>query len=441
MLALFTLGPQSGATSDSQHGEENWEFRRVADVKVWEDRSMGEGERGGRLERTDGNWMAWARSVREAGVSWIEAKLRNDNWQGSAVNDDNVHILQEASWSTSDPSTSAASTVVEDVVVPEGRMPAVLAPSALFKVDSKIKELALEKSSGVADFGEDAPELEDIDEEPELLPGKAQSMKPAISIHYESLSTLEIPKTVAAVVTTVENPGTDLDESTDLDKGRRLVRRNSVNASSGLSVASESDDDTPAVALALSKSGKLKQIETLGDVLEYKEHLERTGEELPAGELAAVLQPTLAEQVKDVKDALEGFTHNSGEVKPILVSEIRPVVVTEIKPVNTSSAMPKEGAVKKAPGSPLFKETKATAKKNVKKSSAFSDDDSSSGEEELSDSDSDSEFEIFPPVDPKKMKLHPPVKLDIQQLEKKLGTSLSQRTRATPSKGEITEVQ
>ena len=65
--------------------------------------------------------------------------------------------------------------------------------------------------------------------------------------------------------------------------------------------ASPSDVDTPAVALALSKSGKLKQIETLGDVLEYKEHLERTGEELPAGELAAVLQPALAEQVEDVK--------------------------------------------------------------------------------------------------------------------------------------------
>ena len=430
MLALFTMGPHSSTSTESEHREENWEFRRAADVKVWEDKSVRGGERSFKRTMADGNWMDWLSNVQEAGLSWIETKFRNENWKGSALNDDNVSILQEASWARSDPSTSGVSTIEEEVVVTEDRVPAVLAPSMLFKVDSKLKKFVLEKSSEVADFGEDAPGLEDVVEESEQVPAKShQTSKPGSSVHHEPLVVLQIPKNTPALATTIESPSTDLDDSSDLEKSKRLVfatvRRNSINASSGLS-----DIDTPVAVATLSKSGKLKQIETLGDLIEDKEHAEKTGEELPAHELA-VLKPTIAEQVDDVKEKLEGFTHSSGEVKRVTVTE---------KPVNASSSNPKFGIVKKAPGSPLFKDVKGTGK-NAKKRSAFSDDDSSSGEEELSDSDSDSEFEIFPPVDPKKMKLHPPVKLDIQQLEKKLGTSLSQRTRATPPKGEITEVQ
>jgi hypothetical protein len=258
-------------------------------------------------------------------------------------------------------------------------------------------------------MGEDAPKLEDV----------VEALMHASSVRHEPLGHLQIPKHDVVVV---DSPSTDLDESSsDLERTRRLmfVRRDSVNASSGLS-----DVDTPVTQ---SKFGKLKQIETLGDLIEEKEQAEKTGADLPARELA-VLQPTTADQVDDVKDKLEGFTHSSGEIKQILAT-------IDASPSNPAKAQAPAPA--QAPVSPLFKAT--TGKAKVKSRSGFDSDDDSSGEEEFSDSGSDSEFEIFPPVDPKKMKLHPPVKLDIQQLEKKLGTSLSQRTRAAASKGEISE--
>lgn len=390
MLALFTLGPHTTTTTESYQGEDNWEFRRAADVKVWEDKSVGDTPK--RNRKADGNWKDWVSSVQDASLSWIETKFKNENWKGSALNDDNVSILQEASWTRSAPSTSGVSIEEEILPIEESRAPAALAPSALFKVDSTLK-----RRFEATQLSEEAPGLEDVVE----APATAQTLNHESSVHHEPLDALQIPKK-AAVVATEESPSTDLDESSDLGRNRRLqfatVGRNSLNASSGLSKASESDADTPAAVVTLSKSGKLKQIETLGDFIE---HAEKSGDHhLP------VLKATTAKEVDAVKVKLEGFTHSPE------------------KPVNASSV--KKGA---ASSSPLFK----AVKKGAKKTSAFSDEDSSSGEEELSDSDSDSEFEIFPPVDPKQMKLHPPVKLDIQQLEKKLGTSLSQ---PTPSKGE-----
>lgn len=409
MLALFTMGgPEASSSTNNNQTpqEENWEFRRAADVKVWEDKSLFTPLRKGE----SASWLDWLQSIAESGYAWVEKKLQNENWKGNSLNDDNVSILQEATWASTpksgdkdDPSSSSSGGVSEAVATTEDinvRVPAAISPAVLFKVDSELKAEHVDNAKrAVEDIGEDAPsELQTLKKS---TSSEVQSLKPVSSVHHESLVSLQIPS--ITVTTVIDSPSTDIDNASDLDHSKRFVRRNSMNASSG------SDFDTPVAMATLSNSGRLKQIETLGDLLEDKE----LNHELSHQE-KELLKPTIAEQLEAVKEKLEGFTHSPERENKAVVTETPP------NPVS----------------SPLFKQGKAIRK--VKKGS-FSDEDSSSGEEELSDSDSDSEFEIFPPVDPAKMKLHPPVKLDILELEKKLGTSLSRG--ATPPKGEITEVQ
>lgn len=399
MLALFTVGgPETLTTTAAANLEDSAEFRRAPEVKVWEDKSLFT-----KLKRRgpDSTWLDSLQAVTESASSWLERKLQNENWKGKSLNDDNVSILQEATW-TREPSIVQPETDVSTDEILNAQVPASIAPSRLFKVDSTLKASLVSQA---------------------LESDAARVSKQASTVQHEPLKSLEIPAVANREVD--ESPSTDLGDSTDL--GKRFLRRNSVNATS---ITSESDVDTPAT-VALSKSGRLKQIETLGDLLEEKElHHEITPEH------EALLKATTTELVEAVKERLEGFTHSPE------------------REVLGSSSGSGSSPAKKKNSSPLFKQGEKPAGKVSAKGAGkgvgkakrklLSDDDgeSSSGVEEFSDSESDSEFEIFPPVDNAKMKLHPPVKLDITELERKLGTSLSRA--ATPPKnkaGEITEVQ
>lgn len=449
MLALFTVGQKSSDDTQNE-SDENWEFRRTADVKVWEDKNFFDSERTPSQRVTDGSWMDWVSSIQELGLNWLESKLKNETWKGRSLNDDNVSILQETTWVDNGPSTSepdqsgvtevaTPSSFVRGDIVTNGRVPAAIAPSALFKVDSGLKAARF----GM-DFDEGHPEHAST-VGPGAGAGKAQSVRHSSShssntVQHEPLESLQVPKEIE-VAFVPDSPATDLDDSPELDKNRRLlfatVRKDSMNANSGLSATcGESDVDTPVPVVLLSSSGKLKQIEDLGDLMESIENAEHTGEKMPE---STILVPTTAEQVQDVKDKLEGFvSENSESSSHGGRREERNLPVSTEKKQSLLHPMMKSPS---KPGSPLFKDSD---QKSTKTKGSISDDSSSSGEEELSDSDDsvgDSEFEIFPPVDPAKMKLHPPVKLDIPHLEKKLGTSLSQRTRSSSPKGEITEIQ
>jgi hypothetical protein len=240
------------------------------------------------------------------------------------------------------------------------------------------------------------------------------------------------------------SPDTELDDTpSELRKrmmSASLVRRDSMNANSGKSVSSvESDLDSPTAQVKLSKSGKLNLIESLGNLIEEQDHeVHEHGKKSP---VLQALKPTAADELQDVKDKLEHFLieeHKDVAVVPSLPAAVEEKSLPELAGKTSSSK----------PGSPLFKASpvaSAAEKKKLKVRNEFSSDDESSGDEQFSESDSDSEFEIFPPVEPPKMKLHPPVKLDIQQIEKRLGTPLqkSPTTSKAPggsSGGEISEV-
>jgi len=262
----------------------------------------------------------------------------------------------------------------------------------------------------VYELGEDTPELEDVMEpvavsvaepvgEPEgpatEISGASVEPSPSVPSHviqHQPMETLQFPGRADSNVT--DSPSTDLDDdSPAIDNSRRLLfaklKKDSLNANSNLS------DDTPEV-VNLSLSRKLKQIEKLGALLDSAELAKKTGQVIPEDSL---LKPTTAEQLEDVKDQLASF-------------------VTE---KDAASSLTQKNSVVAPSQAELAKEAENTGPvKNP-----------TDNGKELSESDSD--IEIFPSADPAKMKLHPPVKLDIEHLEKKLDTSM-----ALP-KGEISE--
>lgn len=445
MLALFTMGPKSTENETSQGGdgddEGNWELRRNAD-------EHGDGEKVSKRMKPDGSWKDWVESIEESSLSWMSSprsssKHKNENWKHGVLNDDNVSILEETSWVKSadfgEDGSSGSRLVEENMITDSSFMPSLMAPSMLFKVDSGLQDAAQRSIYDDITLGEDAPELEDVAEhvtepltepvvEPEVKPVAEPVAEPVLEsdhpseasvessapvpeisqpsgsqgVQHQPLGDLQIPRRADGSET--DSPATDLDDSPAVDNSKRLIfanlKKSVLNASPSLS-----DADTPE-AVNLSLSGKLKQMEKLGDFLHDAEHAEEAGQESPK---MGLLNPTTAEQVDDVKDHLESF-----------VQEKAASSQTEKSLVATSPAQPDNEAAKGA-------EEKITS-------------DSTTGNVFLSDSES--ELEIFPSADPAKMKLHLPVKLDIEQLEKKLDTSLSHRTRATspPPKDEISEV-
>jgi hypothetical protein len=168
MLALFTMGPKG--VKEEGEGEE------------------GEGEGDGeKRRRPDGGWMDWVKSIEESSLTFMSprAKQKRENWKGGAVRDENVNILEEASWAkggdfssyaqgdsgVTEEESSAARLMQENVG--NSFMPALIAPSMLFNVDPNLKAAAeISIYDHMEDAPEeDAPELEDV-EEPE---GKLQT--------------------------------------------------------------------------------------------------------------------------------------------------------------------------------------------------------------------------------------------------------------------------
>lgn len=326
MLALLTMGPGKQASE----GEDGEDAAAIPD---------GDGEKVSKRMKPDGSWKDWVKSIEDSSLNWIASprstsKLlhKNDDWKNG--NTENVSILQDASWVQNNPDYMATADYGEDA---SGESSGFMAPSQLFKVDSDL-QAAVDRS--IFDLGEDAPELEDVDDptpdQPTLKPtdapkpadSKPADPKPAdqsaskpvdqhAPIVHEPIESLQIPKREVAEV--VESPSTDLDddESPAIEPSQRvLLTKNSLNAISGKS--DKSDLDAP-VAVKLSMSGKLNQIETLGNFIDDAQNAEEAGQESPK---VAMLEPTTAEQVDHIKDQLESFATNSEtEDAPELAAE------------------------------------------------------------------------------------------------------------------------
>lgn len=481
ILLLVTMGPGKSLSSSSSttplgEGEE-FELRRVTTPKVWkDDRSLYTeeeevDENGGRTfkrRKADG-WMDWVKEIEESGLAWVEKKLKNENWKGSTLNDENVSILQEAFSDKTHPvstipetkpstrqeaSTSSSSSlqaqpsVAKEVILPFSDALDLINPQA-----GTIGEVAPLKEE--IEFGEGGEQRDQV--APVLVtphPVRATESSSNVGgggVHHLGVVPIQIPLKAATTGDggAEPSPDTELDDTPSEFRQRMmsasLVRRDSMNANSGKSVSSvESDLDSPAAQVKLSKSGKLHLIESLGNLIEEQEHeVHEHGKKSP---VLQALKPTAADELQDVKDKLEHFLLE--EHKDVaVVASLPPAAAVGVQEKSLPELAGKTSSSK--PGSPLFKATpvaSAAEKKKLKVRNEFSSDDESSGDEQFSESDSDSEFEIFPPVEPHKMKLHPPVKLDIQQIEKRLGTPL-QESPPTTSKapggsggGEISEV-
>ena len=425
-------------------------------------------ENGGRTfkrRKADG-WMDWVKEIEESGLAWMEKKLKNENWKGSTLNDENVSILQEAF----SEKTYPVSTIPE--TKPSTHQEASTSSSSSLQAqESLAKEVILPFSDALdlinpqaGTIGEAAPPKEEIgfgeggEQRDQVAPvlvtphpvkvTESSSDGGGGGVHHLGVIPIQIPLKPATTGGggSEPSPDTELDDTpSELRKrmmSATLVRRDSINANSGKSVSSvESDLDSPAAQVKLSKSGKLHLIENLGNLIEEQDHeVHEHGKKSP---VVQALKPTAADDVQDVKDKLEHFLleeHKDGAVVATL-----PAAVVAVEEKSLPELAAKTSSSK--PGSPLFKATpvaSAGEKKKLKVRNEFSSDDETSGDEQFSESDSDSEFEIFPPVEPPKMKLHPPVKLDIQQIEKRLGTPLQNPTTSKApggsGGGEISEV-
>lgn len=370
MLLLFTMGPKGD--KHAAQGEEGEEWEGSSAV---EGRGSGDGARGvAKLRRPDGGWMDWVKSIEESSLAFMSPRARlktPENWK--SVNDGNVSILEDASWAkgadfssyaqgedsgVTEEESSASRSMADNVG--NSFMPTQIGPSMLFKVDSTLKAAAdrsvyddmdLGEGEAPALDGDDAPDLEDV-EEPDhpATPTPAPTFHQSTSdgVQHQPMQSLQIPKRVASDNSEVDSPYTDLDSPSDVDRSKRFmdayIRRNSANARSGLSEPGSSDADTP-VPDKLSLSGKLHQMEDLGDYIDDAGHAEQTGQRAPELD---VLQPTTNEQVEAVKDQLESF-----------VQEEKPTDADHSAPAPPSA--PKPEAVAEQPKVSTVEETAAAA--------------------------------------------------------------------------------
>jgi hypothetical protein len=393
MLALFTMGPKKN--SSSQEEDEDWTLRRD-----------GDGEKVAKRMKPDGSWKDWVKSIEESSLSWMSSPRSSSKLPKNWKNDETVSILEEASWVkgaeyTPNEFHGSGETSAEF-------LPNLMKPSELFKVDSGLRSAVERSTYSDMELGEDTPELEHVMEpvvepvgEPEgpatEISGASVEPTPTVPSHvvlHQPMDTLQMPERADSNV--IDSPSTDLDDdSPAIDNSKRLLfaklKKDSFNANSGLS-----DVDTPEAG-NLSLSGKLKQMEKLGELFDGPELFDKTGHKIPEDSL---LKPTTAEQVEEIKDQLDSFVAEK----------------------DTASSQTEKNSVVAPSHAELDKEAEKTGP--VKNTT-----DNGKG---LSESDSD--IEILPSADPAKTKLHPPVKLDDEHLERKLGTSLSQ------PKGEISEV-
>ncbi len=422
VVAMVSLGPSSskhggGGVSES---EDNWDFRKSSDggAREWEEKDILQeqesGDRPSKKRKSSGreSWVDWVKNVEAIGLAWVDQKLKNEseNWPGQKLDDHNVSILQEAFGQENLTRSSQ-----EDAQVPESH--ATRGAKERDSNPSVTKELPLYDESprdssrdraGIVDSGglpnSDVMLGEDVRDgaaEAEVAEGReartAVNSSAVMHEHHSSVPVIQIPLKPAILrESAVESPSTDTDE--DLGRPRQRIVG---------SLSRSSDLDSPATLT--SASVKLSVVESLAEAIEGQEHYAvqelNTTSQAPkaAGTSPAILKvlhPSTSEKVNDIIEKLKVFCEDGLDGPP--------------------SAPPKQS-------SPLFKplpneggnNTSSNGKKHKKKQLLdSSDDDTSSGDEVMSDSDSDSGFQIFPAHPTADMKVRPPMKLDKQQQQK-----------------------
>jgi hypothetical protein len=90
VVALVTMGPHF----EQPPNQDDDFLMNAADFKTEDDQGAGDGrDQGDDAKPIPSSWL---KSWKESSISWVEKKLQKENWKGTAPNDNNVSILQEA---------------------------------------------------------------------------------------------------------------------------------------------------------------------------------------------------------------------------------------------------------------------------------------------------------------------------------------------------------
>jgi hypothetical protein len=422
VVAMVSLGPSSskhggGGVSES---EDDWDFRKSSDggAREWEEKDILQeqenGDRPSKKRKSSGreSWVDWVKNVEAIGLAWVDQKLKNEseNWPGQKLDDHNVSILQEAFGQENLTTSSQEDVQVPESYVTRGAKERESNPSVVKELpvydesprDSRRDRAGVVDSGGLPNsdemLGEDVRDGAVQEEVAEL--GEARTAVNSAAVMHEHSSSVPVihipPKPATMGESAVEIPATDAGE--DLGRPRQRVVG---------SLSQSSDLDSPATLM--STSVKLSGVESLDEAIESQENYpvqERNTTSqgtIAAGISPAILkalQPSTSDKVNDIIEKLKVFCEDGLDAP--------------------HSAPPKQS-------SPLFKplpkeggnNNSSNGKKPKKKQLLdSSDDDTSSGDEVMSDSDSDSGFQIFPPHPTADMKVRPPMKLDKQQQQK-----------------------
>ncbi|CAM6018285.1 unnamed protein product [Sphagnum balticum] len=400
VVAMVSLGPSSSKHGDGgvSESEDNWDFRKSSDggAREWEEKDIPQeqenGDRPSKKRKSSGreSWVDWVKNVEAIGFAWVDQKLKNEseNWPGQKLDDHNVSILQEAFGQENLTRSSQ-----EDAEVPESH--AMRGAKERESNPSVAKELPVYDESprdssrdrpGVVDSGglPDSDEMlgEDVGDgavEEEVAEwGEARTAVNSVAVMHEHSSSVPViqipPKPSILGESAVENPSTGADE--DLGRPRQRVVG---------SLSRSSDLDSPATLT--SASVKLSGVESLAEAIEsqdnYAVQQQNTTSQaaMAAGISPAILkalQPSTSDKVNDIIEKLKVFCEDGLDAPPSAPSK---------KSSPLFKPLPKEG------GNNNSSHGKKPKKKQLLDSS---DDDTSSGDEVMSDSDSDSGFQIFP---------------------------------------------
>jgi hypothetical protein len=389
VVAMVSLGPSS---KHEVPQSDSWGCRKASDVR---EEKVGQGQEknlrtsSAKQQRRQGkdSWMDWVKNVEATGLAWVDQKLKNEDWTAPILDDRNVSILQEAfgqrKKTETVPEASKTDAVFNEAAAPEPVLPEERevkelsayeeAPIEGFQQAGVVQEVVCSANEMPSEGAFPAAEEKYVVEEAPIFVVDEQFSAPVIVIPDKPLQREP----------SVSKPSADPDEGSRQEEAQR-------QALSSLSMVSRSSD-VESPARPLSTTEKLFVIESLADAIEAQENEPEEAKQ-KASPVIKALRPSTSDKVTDIIEKLKGFVEDgapSSNAAPSLV----------IKTVHPASRSIKEES-------------------NNEEILGSSDDEDTSSEDGLvSDSESDSEFQIFPQLKPADIKIHPPVKLDVQRVE------------------------
>jgi hypothetical protein len=391
VVAMVSLGPSS---KHDVPQSDSWGFRKASDAgeeKVAQEHEKKLRSSSTKQQRSQGtdSWMDWVKNVEATGLAWVDQKLKNEDWTAPILDDRNVSILQEA-FGQRKQTESVAESSKTDVVFNEASAPEAVRPQ-----EREVKGLSAYEEAPIEGFQQAGVVQEVVcsaNERP--IEGAFPAADEKYVLEEAPISVVDEQFSVPVVLIPdkpLQREPSVLNPSADPGEGSRQVEAQ-IKALSSLSMVSRSSDvDSPV--RPLSTTEKLSVIESLADAIEAQENEPEAAKQKPSPVIKA-LRPSTSDKVTGIIEKLKGFVEDGAPS----AKEVPSLVIKTVLPASRSSR------------------DKST-NEEILGSSGEEDEETSSEDGVVSDSDFDSEFQIFPQLKPADIKIHPPVKLDLQRVE------------------------